>query len=148
MQARAPTIQSVYNVLFKNESGIEAESQITAFEDTWHWTDEAESAFDEVMHSGNSDAADMLRAMRTFLGDNDVMAYIANANLALSVTLTTVATLLAPFVTPFYMQWLAGQLIPIDTWGMMWSIIRITILPIVAGIVLSQPERATRPSKL
>jgi BASS family bile acid:Na+ symporter len=65
---------------------------------------------------------------------SNVMAYIANANLALSVTLTTVATLLAPFITPFYMQWLAGQYIPIDTWGMMWSIIQITILPIVAGL--------------
>jgi BASS family bile acid:Na+ symporter len=68
---------------------------------------------------------------------SNVMAYIANANLALSVTLTTVATLLAPFVTPFYMQWLAGQYIPIDTWGMMWSIIQITILPIVAGLVFN-----------
>jgi BASS family bile acid:Na+ symporter len=68
---------------------------------------------------------------------SNVMAYIANANLALSVTLTTVATLLAPFITPFYMQWLAGQYIPIDTWGMMWSIIQITILPIVAGLVFN-----------
>ena len=68
---------------------------------------------------------------------SNVMAYIANANLALSVTLTTVATLLAPFVTPFYMRWLAGQYIPIDTWGMMWSIIEITILPIVAGLIFN-----------
>jgi BASS family bile acid:Na+ symporter len=68
---------------------------------------------------------------------SNVMAYIANANLALSVTLTTVATLLAPFITPFYMQWLAGQYIPIDTWGMMWSIIQITLLPIVAGLVFN-----------
>ncbi|MGD8324680.1 MAG: bile acid:sodium symporter, partial [Gammaproteobacteria bacterium] len=68
---------------------------------------------------------------------SNVMAYIANANLALSVTLTTVATLLAPFVTPFYMQWLAGQYIPIDTWGMMWSIIEITILPIIAGLTFN-----------
>lgn len=68
---------------------------------------------------------------------SNVMAYIAKANLALSVTLTTVATLLAPFVTPFYMQWLADQYIPIDTWGMMWSIIEITILPIVAGLVFN-----------
>lgn len=69
---------------------------------------------------------------------SNVMAYIANANLALSVTLTTVATLLAPFVTPFYMQWLAGQYIPIDTWGMMWSIIEITILPIIAGLIFNR----------
>jgi BASS family bile acid:Na+ symporter len=68
---------------------------------------------------------------------SNVMAYIANANLALSVTLTTVATLLAPLITPFYMQWLAGEYIPIDTWGMMWSIIEITILPIVAGLIFN-----------
>ena len=68
---------------------------------------------------------------------SNVMAYIAKANLALSVTLTTVATLLAPLVTPFYMRWLAGQFIPIDAWGMMWDIIRITILPIVAGLIFN-----------
>ena len=67
---------------------------------------------------------------------SNVMAYIGKANLALSVTLTTVATLLAPFITPFYMQWLAGELIPIDPWGMMWDIVRITILPIIAGLVV------------
>jgi BASS family bile acid:Na+ symporter len=68
---------------------------------------------------------------------SNVMAYIAKANLALSVTLTTVATLIAPFMTPFYMQWLAGQYIPIDTWGMMWSIIQISILPILAGLAFN-----------
>jgi BASS family bile acid:Na+ symporter len=68
---------------------------------------------------------------------SNVMAYIGKANLALSVTLTTVATLLAPLITPFYMRWLAGQLIPIDTWGMMWSIIQITILPIIAGLIFN-----------
>jgi BASS family bile acid:Na+ symporter len=68
---------------------------------------------------------------------SNVMAYIAKANLALSVTLTTAATLLAPFITPFYMQWLAGQFIPIDTWGMMWSIVQITILPIIAGLIFN-----------
>jgi bile acid:Na+ symporter, BASS family len=69
---------------------------------------------------------------------SNVMAYIAKANLALSVTLTSVATLLAPVLTPFYMQWLAGQYIPIDTWGMVWSIIQITILPIIAGLVFNR----------
>jgi BASS family bile acid:Na+ symporter len=69
---------------------------------------------------------------------SNVMAYISNSNLALSVTLTTVATLLAPLLTPFYMQWLAGQYIPIDTWSMMWSIIQITILPIIAGLVFNR----------
>jgi BASS family bile acid:Na+ symporter len=69
---------------------------------------------------------------------SNVMAYIGKANLALSVTLTTVATLLAPFITPFYMQWLAGKYIPIDTWAMMWSITKITIIPILAGLVFNR----------
>src|SRR5690606_31460441 len=68
---------------------------------------------------------------------SNVMAYIAKANLALSVTLTSVATLLAPFITPFYMEWLAGQFIPIDALGMMWDIIQITILPIAAGLIFN-----------
>src|SRR6266568_8897034 len=50
---------------------------IEAFEDTWHWTDEAEKSFDEMMTSGNTDAAEMLRAMRSFLKENDMMAYVA-----------------------------------------------------------------------
>ena len=69
---------------------------------------------------------------------SNVMAYIGKANLALSVTLTTVATLIAPFITPFYMQWLAGQYIPIDALGMMWSITKITILPIIAGLIFTR----------
>ncbi len=68
---------------------------------------------------------------------SNVMSYIAKANLALSVTLTTAATLIAPVLTPFYMQWLAGQYIPIDAWDMMWSIIQITILPIAAGLAFN-----------
>ncbi len=65
-----------YNVLFKAPDGHESHAQMEAFEDTWHWTDYAEQAFDEVMQSGNADAAEMLRAMRSFLHDNDMMAYL------------------------------------------------------------------------
>ncbi len=50
--------------------------RIEAFEDTWHWNDSAERAFDEVMQSGDTDAAEMLRAMRSFLTENDMMAYL------------------------------------------------------------------------
>ena len=66
-----------YNILFKSPEGAQSESQIEAFEDTWHWNDSAEDAFDEVMRSGNTDAFTLLRAMRDFLGDNDMMAYLA-----------------------------------------------------------------------
>jgi len=68
--------QANYNVLFRFPTGKQSPAQIEAFEDTWHWTDEAEKAFDEVMSSGNTDAAEMLRAMRSFLKENDMMAYL------------------------------------------------------------------------
>lgn len=66
---------------------------------------------------------------------SNVMSFIARANLALSVTLTAVATLLAPIMTPLLMKFLAGQYVPIDVWGMMLSIINIVILPIIAGLL-------------
>jgi site-specific DNA-methyltransferase (adenine-specific) len=65
-----------YNVLFRGPSGNESAAQIEAFDDTWHWTDAAEEAFGEVLRSGNGAAAEMLRAMRSFLGENDMMAYL------------------------------------------------------------------------
>ena len=68
---------------------------------------------------------------------SNVMSFIAKANLALSVTLTAFATMLAPLVTPSLMKLLAGKFVPIDFWGMMLSIINIVILPIVAGLMFN-----------
>jgi bile acid:Na+ symporter, BASS family len=68
---------------------------------------------------------------------SNVMSFIAKANLALSVTLTAVATMLAPLITPSLMKLLAGQFVPVDFWGMMLSIINIVILPIVAGLMFN-----------
>jgi site-specific DNA-methyltransferase (adenine-specific) len=68
--------QANYNVLFRAPTGEQSQAQIEAFEDTWHWNDSAERAFDEVMQSGNTDPAEMLRAMRAFLKENDLMAYL------------------------------------------------------------------------
>ena len=68
--------QATYNVLFRAPTGERSQAQIEAFEDTWHWNESAERAFDEVVHSGNTYAAEMLRAMRSFLNENDVMAYL------------------------------------------------------------------------
>jgi adenine specific DNA methylase Mod len=69
--------QATYNVLFKAPGGEQSHAQIEAFEDTWHWGKSAEQAFDEVMSSGNTDVAELLRAMRSFLKENDMMAYLA-----------------------------------------------------------------------
>lgn len=66
-----------YNILFKSPTGAGADAQIEAFEDTWHWNDTAEDAFDQVCKSGNTRAFELLRAMRAFLGENDMMAYLA-----------------------------------------------------------------------
>ena len=68
--------QATYNVLFRAPTGEHSQAQIEAFEDSWHWNEGAEQAFDEVIHSGNVAAADLLRAMRSFLGENDMMAYL------------------------------------------------------------------------
>ena len=68
---------------------------------------------------------------------SNVMAYISGANLALSLTLTAVSTLLSPLLTPFFMQLLANELVPIDFLAMFWSIIKIVILPIMAGLLFN-----------
>lgn len=68
---------------------------------------------------------------------SNVMAYISGANLALSLTLTAISTLLAPFITPLYMSYFAGEFIPIDAVAMFISISKIVILPIVAGLVFN-----------
>lgn len=66
-----------YNILFKSPTGTSSDAQIEAFEDTWHWNDHAEDAFDQVARSGNTKAFDLLNAMRGFLGENDMMAYLS-----------------------------------------------------------------------
>ncbi|MGJ3629347.1 hypothetical protein AB5I41_25320 [Sphingomonas sp. MMS24-JH45] len=65
---------ATYNVLFKSPTGEGADAQIEAFEDSWHWNDAAEDAFDQVARSGLTKAFDLLHAMRSFLGTNDMMA--------------------------------------------------------------------------
>jgi len=68
---------------------------------------------------------------------SNVMAYLAKANVALSVTLTAVATVIAPFMTPLLMKYLAGSFIPIDFYAMMLSIFKMVILPVVLGLIFN-----------
>lgn len=69
---------------------------------------------------------------------SNVMSYLAKANLALSVTITAVSTMLAPLFTPLLMKFLGGAFIKIDAPGMMWDIIKIVIVPIGAGILFNK----------
>lgn len=68
---------------------------------------------------------------------SNVMSYLAKANLALSVTLTAVATLMAPVVTPALLELLAGEYVTIAFWDMMWDITKIIIVPIGAGLLFN-----------
>ncbi len=65
-----------YNVLFAEKSGEKSAAQITAFEDTWHWSIESEKAFHETVTEGPQKVADLLQSLRAFLGQNDMMAYL------------------------------------------------------------------------
>jgi DNA modification methylase len=65
-----------YNVLFADRHGKRAAAQIKAFEDTWSWDDAAARSFAETVEAGGK-VADALIAMRTFLGENDMLAYLS-----------------------------------------------------------------------
>ena len=67
---------ATYNVLFREKSGEQSAAQITAFDDTWHWGLESESAYHDVVMEGPKALAELLQAMRSFLGQNDMMAYL------------------------------------------------------------------------
>jgi bile acid:Na+ symporter, BASS family len=69
---------------------------------------------------------------------SNVISYLAKANLALSITITAISTMLAPFVTPFLMKFLAGAFIKIDVWAMMFDIFKIVIFPIAAGLLFNK----------
>ena len=65
-----------YNVLFAERDGTQAAAQIKAFEDTWRWDEGAALAFQEVVESGG-DVSRAMQAFRTFLGENDMLAYLS-----------------------------------------------------------------------
>lgn len=65
-----------YNVIFERPDGAASEAQAGAFHDTWTWTiDESGAAYDSVMRSGGR-VAETLSGIMSFLGKNDVMAYL------------------------------------------------------------------------
>jgi len=66
---------------------------------------------------------------------SNVMAYIAKANLALSITVTAVATLAAPLMTPLLMQFYASTLVEVKFLAMMISIVKIVLAPIGAALL-------------
>lgn len=67
---------------------------------------------------------------------SNVVSYLAKGDVALSVAMTSVSTLMAPLLTPVLALWLAGQYMPVDAGAMAWSIAQIVLLPVLLGLVI------------
>ncbi len=65
-----------YNVLFKENGGVESEAQIKAFTDTWHWTQAAENTYHDIVVNGPLKVGKLIGALHDAIGHNDVMAYL------------------------------------------------------------------------
>ncbi|HRU94710.1 MAG TPA: DNA methyltransferase [Anaerolineae bacterium] len=65
-----------YNVLFAEQNGSRSTAQIQVFEDTWHWDQGAEAAYEAVVELGGK-VSDTMQALREILNENDMMAYLA-----------------------------------------------------------------------
>jgi BASS family bile acid:Na+ symporter len=68
---------------------------------------------------------------------SNVIAYLAKADVALSITMTVVSTLLSIVITPLLTLLYVGQSIPVPATSMLFSILKIVFLPVVAGVVLN-----------
>lgn len=65
-----------YNLLFRTPKGQQSDAQITAFEDTWHWGEQAEREYNEILHQSNTDVSELMSSLRRFLKESDMMAYL------------------------------------------------------------------------
>jgi len=65
-----------YNILFKENGGVESEAQIKAFTDTWHWTQTAADTYHDIVINGPLKVGKLIGALHDSIGGNDVMAYL------------------------------------------------------------------------
>lgn len=65
-----------YNVYLSTPKGQQSDAQITAFDDTWHWGNQAEQEYSELLRQANTDVAALITALRTVLNQTDLMAYL------------------------------------------------------------------------
>lgn len=69
---------------------------------------------------------------------SNVVAYIARADVALSVLMTTCTTLGAVILTPLLTKLLAGRLVEVDAWGLFRSTLEVVVLPVAAGVAINR----------
>ena len=67
---------ATYNILFEEKTIEKSTAQIKAFEDTWHWSMEAEGSYHNIVKTAPKRVADLMQAYRSFLGTSDMMAYL------------------------------------------------------------------------
>ncbi|MHB9030500.1 MAG: bile acid:sodium symporter family protein [Candidatus Latescibacterota bacterium] len=72
---------------------------------------------------------------------SNVITYLASGNVALSVTMTAISTLVSPFTTPALTKWLAGAYIQVKFWTMFISIIKMVIIPVGLGLLVNKGLR-------
>lgn len=77
---------------------------------------------------------------------SNVICYLAKANVALSVSMTAVSTFLAVIMTPLLTTWLAGSTVEVNTLGLFLGTVKVVILPIGLGLILSRylPKLTTK----
>jgi bile acid:Na+ symporter, BASS family len=69
---------------------------------------------------------------------SNVVAYLARANVALSVVMTMCSTFGAVILTPLLTQFYAGTIVHVDAWGLFLSTFKVVVGPVVAGVLLNQ----------
>lgn len=69
---------------------------------------------------------------------SNVICYLARGDVALSITLTTLSTLLAVFLTPLLTWAYVGQSVPVPVWDMLLSILKMVIVPVLLGVALNR----------
>lgn len=81
---------------------------------------------------------------------SNVITYLARGDVALSVSLTSVSTVLAPLFTPLLMLLLAGRWLPVDAGALFFSIVQVVLVPVVLGVLantfLGGAVRRVRPA--
>jgi site-specific DNA-methyltransferase (adenine-specific) len=65
-----------YNVLFKDEQGKDSESQIATFRDTWHWNEQANRTYYNIIRDAPAHVGQMIGALHSFIGPSQMMAYL------------------------------------------------------------------------
>ena len=69
---------------------------------------------------------------------SNVIAYLAKANVALSVAMTTCSTFGAILLTPLLTATLSGSYLEVDAWGLFFSTLKVVLFPVTLGVLLNQ----------